>query len=164
MAVSRLQEGMTELVILGTIPWDADVSADGDGRRGRAGVRSCGSGSGNGNGRPSAATSATIKGLVGKAMLAHTSLLKLSCVMAQLTEDETRRLSSVKTGKESRAGRLGKAGKTYTCTNPGCVSLAGCSEGAMKTLLCSGCRRVRYCSRACQCADFKAHGPGCFLD
>lgn len=160
MAVSRLQEGMTELVILKSIPWDADV-VDGDGRRG--GVESCGSG--NGNDRPSAATSTTIRGLVGKAMLEQTSLLQLSCVMALLTEDETRRLSSgVKIEEDSRDGGIGDVWKTDACTNPGCVSLAGYSEGAMKTLLCSGCRRARYCSRACQCADFKAHGPGCSLE
>lgn len=36
------------------------------------------------------------------------------------------------------------------CCNPGCTNLAGNSESALPTQLCSGCRRVRYCTSECQ--------------
>lgn len=36
------------------------------------------------------------------------------------------------------------------CGHLGCTNLAGVSEAALPTLLCSGCRRVRYCSAQCQ--------------
>lgn len=36
------------------------------------------------------------------------------------------------------------------CGNMSCVNLNGRSEAEMATRLCSGCRRARYCSRACQ--------------
>lgn len=36
------------------------------------------------------------------------------------------------------------------CSNWGCTNLAGFSESALPTLLCSRCRRVRYCSIECQ--------------
>lgn len=36
------------------------------------------------------------------------------------------------------------------CSNWACTNLGGFSEAALPTLLCSGCRRVRYCSVKCQ--------------
>lgn len=36
------------------------------------------------------------------------------------------------------------------CCNLECTNLDGVSEAALKTQLCSGCRRARYCSGACQ--------------
>ncbi|MEW5311910.1 MAG: hypothetical protein WDW38_003586 [Sanguina aurantia] len=36
------------------------------------------------------------------------------------------------------------------CCHLGCTNLEGVCEAALPTLLCRGCRRVRYCSRACQ--------------
>lgn len=36
------------------------------------------------------------------------------------------------------------------CHNFGCSSFSQFSEAAVPTLLCSGCRRARYCSTACQ--------------
>lgn len=36
------------------------------------------------------------------------------------------------------------------CCHLGCTNFGGCSEAALPTLLCSGCRRVRYCSVQCQ--------------
>lgn len=36
------------------------------------------------------------------------------------------------------------------CGNWSCENLAGACEAALPTLLCSGCRRVRYCSDWCQ--------------
>lgn len=36
------------------------------------------------------------------------------------------------------------------CCHLGCTNLDGVSEAALKTLLCSGCRRARYCSTECQ--------------
>lgn len=46
------------------------------------------------------------------------------------------------------------------CANLGCTSLAGVSEAAMPTLLCSGCRRVRYCCSECQRVGWVAGGHG----
>lgn len=43
------------------------------------------------------------------------------------------------------------------CHYPNCMTMLGSSENAMKTLLCSGCRRVRYCSSECQRADRTEH-------
>lgn len=49
-----------------------------------------------------------------------------------------------------------------SCCNPSCVLLTGISDVAMPTKLCSGCRRVRYCSQKCQKIDFDAwHGAAC---
>lgn len=56
-----------------------------------------------------------------------------------------------KLAQESAHGFLG-------CHNPNCMTMLASSENAMKTLLCSGCRRVRYCSSECQRADFAEHG------
>lgn len=36
------------------------------------------------------------------------------------------------------------------CCNWGCTNVSGFSEAALPTQLCSGCRRVRYCSAECQ--------------
>ncbi|MEW5317566.1 MAG: hypothetical protein WDW38_008852 [Sanguina aurantia] len=36
------------------------------------------------------------------------------------------------------------------CCHLGCSNFEGPSEAALKTLLCSGCRRARYCSGGCQ--------------
>lgn len=48
------------------------------------------------------------------------------------------------------------------CCNPACMELAGVSEVELNTLLCSGCRRLPYCSRKCQKAHFIAgHGAQC---
>lgn len=44
------------------------------------------------------------------------------------------------------------------CCNLGCTRLEGFSEASMPTLLCSGCRRARYCSVACQKAGWAAGG------
>jgi hypothetical protein len=46
------------------------------------------------------------------------------------------------------------------CNNPGCESLAGVSEAAACCKACSECR-CRYCSVACQRADWKRHKPAC---
>jgi hypothetical protein len=46
------------------------------------------------------------------------------------------------------------------CNNPGCGNLAGVSEAAAASKLCSGCR-CRYCSAACQAADWKRHKQAC---
>lgn len=39
------------------------------------------------------------------------------------------------------------------CCNPTCDNLSGVGEAALPTRLCSGCRRVRYCSLWCQKED-----------
>jgi hypothetical protein len=46
------------------------------------------------------------------------------------------------------------------CNNPSCDNLAGASETAVATKLCAGCR-CRYCSAACQAADWRRHRKGC---
>lgn len=46
------------------------------------------------------------------------------------------------------------------CNNLGCTNLAGVTEAALPTLLCGGCRRVRYCGVACQENAWVAGGHG----
>ncbi|GAB4823224.1 hypothetical protein N2152v2_010270 [Parachlorella kessleri] len=41
------------------------------------------------------------------------------------------------------------------CANPLCTNMHGCSEARLRGRRCSGCRAVRYCSTACQAADFE---------
>lgn len=44
------------------------------------------------------------------------------------------------------------------CCYLGCTNLGGVSEAALKTQLCSGCRRARYCSGECQRAAWLEGG------
>lgn len=44
------------------------------------------------------------------------------------------------------------------CSYQGCTNLYGISEGALETLLCSGCRRLRYCSVECRKAAWVKGG------
>lgn len=44
------------------------------------------------------------------------------------------------------------------CSHLGCTNLCGVSETALCTLLCSGCRRARYCSQECQKASWVKGG------
>lgn len=44
------------------------------------------------------------------------------------------------------------------CSYLGCTNLQGVSEAALPTRLCSGCRRVRYCSDVCQRAAWSKGG------
>lgn len=46
------------------------------------------------------------------------------------------------------------------CHNPRCMRLERLTESVVMvhSRLCSGCRKVRYCSRECQREDFAAHG------
>uniref|UniRef100_A0A383VF54 MYND-type domain-containing protein n=1 Tax=Tetradesmus obliquus TaxID=3088 RepID=A0A383VF54_TETOB len=46
------------------------------------------------------------------------------------------------------------------CNNPGCVELRGVSEAAAARHVCAGCG-CRYCSAACQAADWRSHKKGC---
>lgn len=46
------------------------------------------------------------------------------------------------------------------CCHLECNNLAGVSEAALVTKLCGGCKRVRYCSVACQQAAWLAGGHG----
>lgn len=45
-----------------------------------------------------------------------------------------------------------------SCCNLACTNLGGVCEAAMKTQLCSGCRRARYCSVGCQRAAWLEGG------
>lgn len=44
------------------------------------------------------------------------------------------------------------------CSSRFCLSMSGVSESALKTQLCKGCQRARYCSVTCQRADWAAGG------
>lgn len=44
------------------------------------------------------------------------------------------------------------------CSNPACENLDGFSESTLRTQLCSGCRRARYCGVKCQKAHWLAGG------
>uniref|UniRef100_A0A383W5X3 phytol kinase n=1 Tax=Tetradesmus obliquus TaxID=3088 RepID=A0A383W5X3_TETOB len=46
------------------------------------------------------------------------------------------------------------------CNNLGCENLAGVSEAAAASKRCAGCR-CRYCSAACQAADWRRHKHAC---
>jgi hypothetical protein len=46
------------------------------------------------------------------------------------------------------------------CNNPSCENMGGVSEAAAAGKLCVGCR-CRYCSAACQAADWKRHRRAC---
>jgi hypothetical protein len=46
------------------------------------------------------------------------------------------------------------------CNNPSCENLEGASEAAAASQMCAGCR-CRYCSAACQAADWKRHRRAC---
>jgi hypothetical protein len=49
---------------------------------------------------------------------------------------------------------------TVVCNNPSCESLAGVSEAAASCKACASCS-CRYCSVACQRADWKRHKQAC---
>ena len=50
------------------------------------------------------------------------------------------------------------------CAHLACTNLAGASEALLHTRACSGCRVARYCSTACQLADWRAgHKSVCAL-
>jgi hypothetical protein len=46
------------------------------------------------------------------------------------------------------------------CNNPGCENMTGESEAGAARKVCSGCR-CRYCSAACQAADWRRHKRAC---
>jgi hypothetical protein len=46
------------------------------------------------------------------------------------------------------------------CNNPGCKAMVGLSEAAAARKVCAGCR-CRYCSAACQAADWRRHKRAC---
>jgi hypothetical protein len=46
------------------------------------------------------------------------------------------------------------------CNNPSCENLAGVSEAAAASRKCAGCK-CRYCSAACQQADWLRHKRAC---
>lgn len=45
---------------------------------------------------------------------------------------------------------MGVCPSVRKCGNFACANKYGCSESALPSLLCSGCRKVRYCSMQCQ--------------
>lgn len=44
------------------------------------------------------------------------------------------------------------------CSYIGCINMEGTSEASLDTVLCSGCRRTRYCSLDCQRAAWRRGG------
>jgi hypothetical protein len=46
------------------------------------------------------------------------------------------------------------------CNNPGCETITGVSEASVARKVCAGCR-CRYCSAACQTADWRRHKRAC---
>jgi hypothetical protein len=51
---------------------------------------------------------------------------------------------------------------SVVCNNPECQNLQGLSEAAASCKACAGCK-CRYCSAACQTADWKRHKRACRL-
>jgi hypothetical protein len=78
-------------------------------------------------------------------------------------------------GKRARVLSFDKRGGRYKVAldggqelslKPECVDRAGCAAAGCTseeeaTSVCSRCKAVRYCSRECQRADWKAHKPAC---
>lgn len=57
---------------------------------------------------------------------------------------------------------IAEALATRRCAHLGCTDVSGPSEAsAPRGKKCSGCQRVRYCSKSCQKADWKAHKIAC---
>jgi len=50
---------------------------------------------------------------------------------------------------------------TRACANLGCLSMPLKADSNGKSKLCSACMTVRYCSTACQKADWKGHKIAC---
>jgi hypothetical protein len=66
---------------------------------------------------------------------------------------------SERTAWEKMVSVLAGAAKSYRCASPGCMlTTADLDPGAFR--LCGGCRRVSYCSRECQKADWKCDISG----
>ena len=47
------------------------------------------------------------------------------------------------------------------CANPGCANLSGESEAGLRTKVCTGCRKVCYCSTECQLEHWGQHEMWC---
>lgn len=76
-------------------------------------------------------------------------------------EGEQRYVKDVPAGhaRWERFALLHLPGRTLpNCSHWGCMNLTGSSDAALPTQLCSGCRRVRYCSAWCQRAAWVEGG------
>jgi hypothetical protein len=49
------------------------------------------------------------------------------------------------------------------CGNLRCANVAGTSEADLQIRKCASCHTLRYCSAACQRADWRRHKGGCRL-
>lgn len=49
----------------------------------------------------------------------------------------------------------------YICSHYLCLNLSCDTEFQIKTYVCGGCNKARYCSRDCQAADWKSHKKEC---
>lgn len=62
---------------------------------------------------------------------------------------------------ESALAELELALGQLQCANLRCPNVAGCSEAEQQGKRCARCGMVRYCSAACQRADWKRHKRAC---
>lgn len=58
------------------------------------------------------------------------------------------------------AVEVAEALATRSCAHVGCTTITG-QAAKPRRMPCSGCALVRYCSKACQVADWPAHKPAC---
>ncbi|KAL4444211.1 hypothetical protein ABPG75_011948 [Micractinium tetrahymenae] len=63
-------------------------------------------------------------------------------------------------GEEAAASEAALAA-ARRCANMGCTNLAGASDAELPTKRCSRCLLLRYCSPACQAADWQRHRACC---
>jgi hypothetical protein len=50
------------------------------------------------------------------------------------------------------------------CASISCANMAGLSERSVRTYVCGGCMRERYCSRACQRSAHALHKQQCRVE
>lgn len=84
------------------------------------------------------------------------------CMRAEVAEP----LASAPEAADGEAEELAVAAveglATRHCAHVGCTTVAGASEAGMpRGSRCGNCSSVRYCGKACQKADWKAHKAAC---
>lgn len=88
----------------------------------------------------------------------------LQLVISGLEQGDRSALLQHLVEEELAAGHLERYAQRYDgellcfCSNPRCTNLDGPSDATMRTWLCKGCRRMRYCGVACQRQDWREGG------